>query len=92
MSFLILTRSEKAKIFVCVKSHSPKGYEHFFERVVLAERLREVHALLGFTRIESPRDWGEVEDIPARNAGAFLVPIAHGCQPSKCEVREFFCN
>lgn len=42
----------------------PPGYERFFSRVVLVERLREVRALLGFTRIESPGDFGEVTEIP----------------------------
>lgn len=43
---------------------APELYQELFERVVLVERLREVHALLGFTRIDSPSDWGEVTEIP----------------------------
>src|SRR5690606_15487441 len=35
----------------------PGGYERFFERVVLVERLRVVKALIGFTRIVSPGDF-----------------------------------
>jgi Domain of unknown function (DUF1998) len=35
----------------------PQGYETFFERIVLAEKLREVKAIVGFTRIQSPRDF-----------------------------------
>ncbi len=42
----------------------PKGYESILRRVVLVERLREVRALLGFTRIQSPRDFDSVPDIP----------------------------
>lgn len=34
---------------------SPDEYARFFSKVVLVERLREVRALVGFTRIESPR-------------------------------------
>lgn len=36
----------------------PKGFESSFERVVLLERLREVNALIGFTRIEAPDEGG----------------------------------
>ena len=36
---------------------APQGYEDVLEKVVLAERLRAVTALLGFTRIASPRDF-----------------------------------
>lgn len=37
----------------------PKGFERFFEDTVLVERIREVRALLGFTRIESNADFAE---------------------------------
>lgn len=37
----------------------PKGFEAFFEDTVLVERIREVRALLGFTRIESNADFAE---------------------------------
>lgn len=43
---------------------APKGYESFIERVVLVERLREVRALVGFTRIDSPGNFNDIEDIP----------------------------
>ena len=39
----------------------PAQYAEVLERVVLAEKLREVRALVGFTRIESPYDY----DTPA---------------------------
>jgi len=32
---------------------SPKSYQRVLKKVVLAERLREVQSLIGFTRIES---------------------------------------
>ena len=35
----------------------PSRYAKYIEKVVLAERLREVRALVGFTRIESPGDY-----------------------------------
>ncbi|UTV80127.1 DUF1998 domain-containing protein [Acidithiobacillus sp. YTS05] len=37
----------------------PKGFEALFEDTVLVERVREVRALLGFTRIESNADFTE---------------------------------
>ncbi len=37
----------------------PVGFEDYFEKTVLVERLREVRALLGFTRIESNADFPE---------------------------------
>ncbi len=38
---------------------APNGFEAFFEDTVLVERIREVRALLGFTRIESNADFAE---------------------------------
>jgi hypothetical protein len=42
----------------------PKGYRKVLKKVVLAERLREVRALTGFTRIESPGDYSEIDEFP----------------------------
>ncbi|HEX6122352.1 MAG TPA: DUF1998 domain-containing protein [Ktedonobacterales bacterium] len=42
----------------------PRGYEALLSRVVLVERLRRVSALVGFTRIISPGDYGEVGELP----------------------------
>src|SRR5262249_448120 len=42
----------------------PKQYKHVITKVVLAERLREVRSLIGFTRIESPGDYTELGDFP----------------------------
>ena len=41
----------------------PKGFETFFEDTVLVERIREVRALLGFTRIESNADFAEATTL-----------------------------
>ena len=41
----------------------PKGFEVFFEDTVLVERIREVRALLGFTRIESNSDFAEATTL-----------------------------
>jgi hypothetical protein len=42
----------------------PRAYRSVLKKVVLAERLREVRALTGFTRIESPGDYTEIGDFP----------------------------
>ncbi len=42
----------------------PNGFEHRIASVLLLERLREVNALLGFTRVEAPEDSGDPEERP----------------------------
>ena len=42
----------------------PDDFAKFFEKIVLVEKLREVRALIGFTRIESPRDFDTPLDLP----------------------------
>ncbi|MGA9780150.1 MAG: DrmB family protein [Limisphaerales bacterium] len=42
----------------------PKGYEQLIGQIVLVDRLREVRALTGFTRIDSPGNFSDIEDIP----------------------------
>ena len=39
-------------------------FRQVFEKIVLAERLREVRALVGFTRIESPGDYENPAEFP----------------------------
>jgi hypothetical protein len=43
----------------------PEQYARYLEKVVLVERLREVRALVGFTRIASPGDYEDANEIPA---------------------------
>lgn len=52
----------------------PPGYERYFARIVLAPRLREVRALTGFTRIESPGEFGEEWAVPPERR----APLATG--------------
>lgn len=47
------------KDFRLVRVAAPMGYETLFEETVLLEKVREVRALLGFTRIESTGDFAE---------------------------------
>jgi hypothetical protein len=43
---------------------APRGYDRVLRKVVLAERLREVRSLIGFTRIESPGDLSDLTEFP----------------------------
>ncbi|MGC4044831.1 MAG: DUF1998 domain-containing protein [Armatimonas sp.] len=42
----------------------PRGYEWCVKQTVLVEKLREVKALIGFTRIESPGEFADAREIP----------------------------
>ena len=54
----------ESKDFKLRSVEPPPGYERFFERIVLVEKLREVRSLVGFTRIESPRDFDSPFELP----------------------------
>ncbi len=56
---------EKGRDFQLRIAQPPKRYAKYFERIVLAERLREVRALVGFSRIESPSDYDHPAAFPA---------------------------
>jgi hypothetical protein len=47
------------KEFLVTRVLAPSGFGQFFEDTVLVERLREVRALLAFTRIESKGDFAD---------------------------------
>jgi len=50
----------------------PDGYTHVIQQVVLVEKLREVRALTGFTRIESLSDYAEEEELPTEH----IMPLS----------------
>ena len=56
--------AEKGRDFQLRVVPPPKRYVKYFEKVVLAERLREVRALVGFSRIESPSDYDNPTAFP----------------------------
>ncbi len=56
--------SERGRDFQLRVAKPPERYAKYFERVVLAERLREVRALVGFTRIESLSDYDNPAAFP----------------------------
>lgn len=61
---------------------APPGFEAVIERVVLVERLREVQALLGFTRVDSPFDESDLDGrrVPLGRGNVTFLPAAevHG--------------
>lgn len=50
--------------FMSKKVATPTGFEPFIARVLLLERLREVNALLGFTRVEAPEETSDPKERP----------------------------
>jgi hypothetical protein len=54
----------------------PKKYASWLDSVVLVERLREVQALVGFTRLEAPGDDSLAHLAPLRRGPAEWVPAA----------------
>lgn len=56
-----------AEDFQVTSVNVPDGYTDLIEQVALVERLREVRALTGFTRIESLSDYAEDEALPAEH-------------------------
>lgn len=50
--------------FMSKKVGLPTGFETRISRVLLLERLREVNALLGFTRVEAPEESADPEERP----------------------------
>lgn len=58
--------------FEVTPASAPDGYTDVIQQVVLVERLREVRALTGFTRIVSLSDYAEEEELPAEH----IMPLA----------------
>lgn len=57
--------------FRAVPTESPRGYDSLIDQVVLVPRLREVKALLGFTRLNAPErdEFRPVRRIPLGRGG-----------------------
>ncbi len=50
--------------FLSVPAEKPKRYEDLIHSVLLLERLREVNALVGFTRVEAPEEFMSDDERP----------------------------
>lgn len=57
--------------FMSKKVDSPAGFERHIHGVLLLQRLREVNALLGFTRVEPPEESSDPDERPR------MAPLAH---------------
>jgi hypothetical protein len=62
--------------FRATPTHNPDGYDNLIDQVVLVSRLREVRALLGFTRLSAPDrdDLQPVRRVPLTRGPAEWVP------------------
>lgn len=63
----VFSRPESAELtedFQLRRVKPPKAYNDLIQDVVLVERLREVRALVSFTRIGSPGDFNEAAEVP----------------------------
>ena len=50
--------------FFSRKSEVPESYNKFIDDVLLLERLREVNALIGYTRVEAPEETDDPDERP----------------------------
>lgn len=64
MSLVLTIPAPTARDFKVSPVAPSAGYEDVIKQVVLVERLREVRALVGFTRIEAPGDFTEMDEVP----------------------------
>lgn len=70
--FSIADTSKNNSDFRLEPTVPPQGYEKYFKKTVLVPKLREVRALIGFTRIQSP---GELADLENQTEQT-LAPIS----------------
>ena len=56
--------AKESRAFKLRAVNPPPDFSAYFEKIVLVEKLREVRALVGFTRIMSPRDFDNPTDLP----------------------------
>jgi hypothetical protein len=61
------TKAKESRTFKLRTVDPPTDFTKHFEKIVLVEKLREVRALVGFTRIMSPRDFDSAADLPPEN-------------------------
>jgi hypothetical protein len=56
--------AKESRTFKLRTADPPPDFTSHFDKIVLVEKLREVRALVGFTRIMSPRDFDNPADLP----------------------------
>jgi hypothetical protein len=60
-------KAKESRTFKLRIVNPPTDFTKYFEKIVLVEKLREVRALVGFTRIMSPRDFDNPAELPPEN-------------------------
>lgn len=58
--------------FLSEKAHIPSGLSGIFDEVLLLKRMREVNALIGFTRVEAPEETDDPDERPP------MAPLTRG--------------
>ncbi len=58
------SKAKESRTFKLRVVPPPTAYTQHFDKIVLVEKLREVRALVGFTRLMSPRDFDNVAELP----------------------------
>lgn len=61
------SKAKDSRTFKLRTVDPPTDFTKHFEKIVLVEKLREVRALVGFTRTMSPRDFDSAADLPPEN-------------------------
>ena len=59
------SNAKESRTFKLRTVEPPADFTKYFEKIVLVEKLREVRALVGFTRLMSPRDFDNPADLPS---------------------------
>ncbi|MGE0529598.1 MAG: DrmB family protein, partial [Bdellovibrionales bacterium] len=57
-------KAQESRTFKLLPVDPPQEFIAYFDKIVLVEKLREVRALVGFTRIMSPRDFDNPTELP----------------------------
>lgn len=65
--FVDPAKAKESRVFKLRAVEPPQGFAQSFEKIVLVEKLREVKAMVGFTRIISPRDFDSAAELPPEN-------------------------
>jgi len=63
------SKAKESRGFKLRTVEPPADFAASFEKVVLVEKLREVRALVGFTRLVSSRDFDSPAEVPPENRG-----------------------
>jgi hypothetical protein len=67
--------AQESRFFKLKTVDPPDDFARFFEKIVLVEKLREVRALIGFTRIDSPRDFDSPLEVPPERRMRLSDPL-----------------